>query len=241
MSRTRGSGGVSASSPGIVILKNYARRRRAPMPSRESEVLILRTYPYREADLIVSFITRDEGKLRGIARGARRPKESLGLWPGTAFARAVVLLPARKPGPRQARPLRTERPADLSQGGLRDQCSARFLWRRFRINSCPNTSRTTPFSGCCCWCATSCGPAPRASWTRNRRPLPWPLVATRARWPRRRAGSRRAASGGPDLRGGSSGNRRRRAHRVRSDDRNASPLPPRSRRTPERRSRGGGG
>jgi len=48
------------------------------MPSRESEVLILRTYPYREADLIVSFITRDEGKLRGIARGARRPKSRWG-------------------------------------------------------------------------------------------------------------------------------------------------------------------
>ena len=48
------------------------------MPSRESEVLILRTYPYREADLIVSFITREEGKLRGIARGVRRPKSRWG-------------------------------------------------------------------------------------------------------------------------------------------------------------------
>ena len=48
------------------------------MPSRESEVLILRTYPYREADLIVSFVTRDQGKLRGIARGARRPKSRWG-------------------------------------------------------------------------------------------------------------------------------------------------------------------
>lgn len=48
------------------------------MPARESESLILRTYPYREADLIVSFFTRDQGKLRGIARGVRRPKNRFG-------------------------------------------------------------------------------------------------------------------------------------------------------------------
>lgn len=48
------------------------------MPSRESESLILRTYPYREADLIVSFVSRDQGKLRGIARAARRPKSRWG-------------------------------------------------------------------------------------------------------------------------------------------------------------------
>jgi DNA repair protein RecO (recombination protein O) len=48
------------------------------MPARESEALILRTYPYREADLVVSFFTRDRGKLRGIARGVRRPKSRYG-------------------------------------------------------------------------------------------------------------------------------------------------------------------
>ncbi len=48
------------------------------MPARESEALVLRTYPYREADLIVSFFTRDRGKLRGIARGVRRPKSRFG-------------------------------------------------------------------------------------------------------------------------------------------------------------------
>lgn len=49
------------------------------MPSRESEALILRSYPFREADLIVSFFTRDRGKLRGIARGVRRPKNRFGV------------------------------------------------------------------------------------------------------------------------------------------------------------------
>ncbi len=48
------------------------------MPARESEALVLRSYPYREADLIVSFFTRDRGKLRGIARGVRRPKSRFG-------------------------------------------------------------------------------------------------------------------------------------------------------------------
>ena len=48
------------------------------MPARESEALVLRTYPYREADLIVSFFTRDQGKLRGVARGVRRPKSRFG-------------------------------------------------------------------------------------------------------------------------------------------------------------------
>lgn len=48
------------------------------MPARASESFILQTYPFREADLIVSFFTRDQGKLRGVARRARRPKNSFG-------------------------------------------------------------------------------------------------------------------------------------------------------------------
>ena len=48
------------------------------MPLRESEALILRSYPYREADLIVGFFTRDRGKVRGIAKSVRRPKSHFG-------------------------------------------------------------------------------------------------------------------------------------------------------------------
>src|SRR5260370_3520908 len=48
------------------------------MPARVSETFVLRTYPYREADLIVSFFTRDQGKLRGVAKRARRPKSPFG-------------------------------------------------------------------------------------------------------------------------------------------------------------------
>ena len=48
------------------------------MPARVSESFVLRTYPFQEADLIVSFFTRDQGKLRGVARRARRPKSAFG-------------------------------------------------------------------------------------------------------------------------------------------------------------------
>ena len=48
------------------------------MPACICEALILRTYPLKEADLIVSFLTRDQGKLRGVAKRARRPKSPFG-------------------------------------------------------------------------------------------------------------------------------------------------------------------
>jgi DNA repair protein RecO (recombination protein O) len=48
------------------------------VPARVSEALVLRTYPLREADLVVSFLARDQGKLRGVAKRARRPKSGFG-------------------------------------------------------------------------------------------------------------------------------------------------------------------
>ncbi|MCC6585692.1 MAG: DNA repair protein RecO [Bryobacterales bacterium] len=48
------------------------------MSATSSEAFILRTYPLREADLIVSFFTRDQGKLRGVARRARKPGNRFG-------------------------------------------------------------------------------------------------------------------------------------------------------------------
>jgi DNA repair protein RecO (recombination protein O) len=43
-----------------------------------SEAFVLRSYPFKEADLVVSFLTRDQGKLRGVAKRARRPKSAFG-------------------------------------------------------------------------------------------------------------------------------------------------------------------
>lgn len=42
------------------------------MPVYQAEALILRTYKLGEADRIVVFLTRDRGKKRGVAKGARR-------------------------------------------------------------------------------------------------------------------------------------------------------------------------
>ena len=46
------------------------------MPLYTAEALILRTYKLAEADRIVVFLTRDRGKKRGVAKGARRPRSS---------------------------------------------------------------------------------------------------------------------------------------------------------------------
>jgi DNA repair protein RecO (recombination protein O) len=48
------------------------------MPVRESEAIILRTYALGEGDRLVSFLSRTEGRLRGVARGARKPKSRFG-------------------------------------------------------------------------------------------------------------------------------------------------------------------
>ncbi len=48
------------------------------MPARVSEAYVLQTWPFKEGDLIVSFLTRDLGKMRGVARRARRPKSGFG-------------------------------------------------------------------------------------------------------------------------------------------------------------------
>jgi DNA repair protein RecO (recombination protein O) len=48
------------------------------MPARVSEAFVLQTWPFKEGDLIVSYLTRDMGKLRGIAKRARRPKSGFG-------------------------------------------------------------------------------------------------------------------------------------------------------------------
>jgi DNA repair protein RecO (recombination protein O) len=46
------------------------------MPLYSDDALILRTYKLGEADRIVVFLTRDRGKKRGVAKGARRQKSN---------------------------------------------------------------------------------------------------------------------------------------------------------------------
>ena len=54
------------------------RRADISMPARESEAIILRTFPLGEGDLLVSFLSRAHGRMRGIAAGARKPKSRFG-------------------------------------------------------------------------------------------------------------------------------------------------------------------
>jgi DNA repair protein RecO (recombination protein O) len=48
------------------------------MTLKESEAIVLRTYPLREADLLVTLFTRAEGKVHGVARSAKRSKRRFG-------------------------------------------------------------------------------------------------------------------------------------------------------------------
>src|SRR2546430_5905644 len=48
------------------------------MAIKESEALVLRTYPFRESDLLVTLFTRIEGKVRGVARAAKKSRRRFG-------------------------------------------------------------------------------------------------------------------------------------------------------------------
>jgi DNA repair protein RecO (recombination protein O) len=48
------------------------------MPVRESEAIVLRTFPLGEGDRLVSFLSRAGGRMRGVASGARKPKSRFG-------------------------------------------------------------------------------------------------------------------------------------------------------------------
>ncbi len=48
------------------------------MSLKQSEAIVLRTYPLREADLLVTLFTRAEGKVKGVARAAKKSKRRFG-------------------------------------------------------------------------------------------------------------------------------------------------------------------
>ncbi len=48
------------------------------MPLKESEAIVLRTYPFRESDMLVTLFTRLEGKVRGVARAAKKSRRRFG-------------------------------------------------------------------------------------------------------------------------------------------------------------------
>jgi DNA repair protein RecO (recombination protein O) len=48
------------------------------MSLKQSEAIVLRTYPLREADLLVTLFTRAEGKIKGVARAAKKSRRRFG-------------------------------------------------------------------------------------------------------------------------------------------------------------------
>ncbi|MFZ0704940.1 MAG: DNA repair protein RecO, partial [Candidatus Korobacteraceae bacterium] len=48
------------------------------MPLKQSDAIVLRTYPLHESDLLVTLFTRIEGKVKGVARAAKKSKRRFG-------------------------------------------------------------------------------------------------------------------------------------------------------------------
>jgi DNA repair protein RecO (recombination protein O) len=48
------------------------------VPQQEAEAFVLRSHPLGESDRIVTFLTRTTGKMRGVAKGARRSRRRFG-------------------------------------------------------------------------------------------------------------------------------------------------------------------
>jgi DNA repair protein RecO (recombination protein O) len=69
---------VRAFRTGCCKLSGAASARRLLMPARETEAIILKTFPLGEADRLVSFLGRTSGRVRGVAAGARRLKNRYG-------------------------------------------------------------------------------------------------------------------------------------------------------------------
>jgi len=48
------------------------------MAQRRSEAIVLRSWPFEEADLLVSLLTREQGRIKGVARHAMRSRRRFG-------------------------------------------------------------------------------------------------------------------------------------------------------------------
>jgi DNA repair protein RecO (recombination protein O) len=48
------------------------------MIQRQGEAIVLRVWPFQEADLLVSLFTRDQGRIKGVARHAMRSRRRFG-------------------------------------------------------------------------------------------------------------------------------------------------------------------
>ena len=118
------------------------------MPARVSETFVLRTYPFREADLIVSFFTRDQGKLRGVARRARKPKSPFGSGlERLSHVRHVIFYEGKSRAGQSVR-LRADRIAPSPCNRITPAASHSIISPRSPSICCPRMSPTKSFSAC---------------------------------------------------------------------------------------------
>jgi len=48
------------------------------MTQHVGEAIVLRTWPFHESDLVVSLLTREQGRVKGVARHALRSQRRFG-------------------------------------------------------------------------------------------------------------------------------------------------------------------
>ena len=68
------------------------------MPSFTTHAIVIRSINYGESDKIVTFFTKDFGKLKGIAKGARRSKKRFQNALGSFFSSPAYLLRSGRNG-----------------------------------------------------------------------------------------------------------------------------------------------
>lgn len=69
---------LTSNRAGTTLLIPLQPLRLRAMPLRDTEAFVLRSYTLKEADKICVFLTRDAGKIRGVAHGARKLKSKYG-------------------------------------------------------------------------------------------------------------------------------------------------------------------
>jgi len=125
--------------------------------TEQSEAIVLRTYPLREADLLVTLFTRAEGKVKGIAR--RGQEVEAAIWRSAGALTWVRAYYVDREGQELARPLdRADNPGVAADGNV----DIRALWRwsmsrRPWMSCCRTGSERRHFFGwrfpCCISCA----------------------------------------------------------------------------------------
>ena len=116
------------------------------MPLYKTEALILRTYKLGEADRIVVFLTRDRGKKRGVANGARRPEVPVrrGARAAHAGRRRLLRAGTARPGPAQLRRVAVLAAARVAAGRAQPRRVLRRADRRVGAGGRPERAAVPP-------------------------------------------------------------------------------------------------